>query len=179
MQCTATKKSTGEQCKRRAVDGYKVCTVHGAGTKKRVEAGLRKRPGAPVKSGHYSRHFKEEVLEMIEDFRNDPDMDKVDLEVAYLKSLLPRIEKGDIDEEDKIRLLEKVLTSTIKNMETREKIIEARRYSIGVEKVEMLVKFVFASVQKHVDDPEVLAKIGNELKSIGRETGNIDGTNII
>lgn len=175
MQCTARKKGTGEQCRRRAVDGYKVCTVHGAGTKKRVEAGLRKRPGAPIRSGHYSKHFKEEVIEMIDDFKSDGDLQNLDWEVAYLKSLLPRIEKEPMEEEDRIRLLEKVLTSVFKNMETREKIIEARRYSIGVEKVEMLVKYVFASVQKHVDDPEVLAKIGNELKSIGREANNIDG----
>lgn len=175
MQCQATNKRTKEQCRRRAVNGYKVCTVHGAGTKKRVEAGLRKKPGAPVKHGHYSRHFKDEVLQKIEDFRMDPDLEKLDFEIAYLKSLLPRIENDqDIEESDKVALLEKILSSIFKNMDNREKIIEARRYSIGTEKLKMLVKFMFQAVQMHVEDPEILQKIGLELKELAQKTDNSD-----
>lgn len=172
-QCQARKKRTGEQCRRRAVSGYTVCTVHGAGTRKRVEAGLKKRAGAPIKHGHYSKHFKEEVLQKIEDFRSDPDLEKLDFEIAYLKSLLPRIENDDtLEESDKITLLEKIISSIFKNMDAREKIIEARRYSIGVEKLKLLVKYMFAAVQKHVDDPEILRKIGAELRELASKTDN-------
>lgn len=173
MQCSATNKRTKEQCRRRAVNGYSVCTVHGAGTKKRVEQGVRKKPGAPVIHGHYSRHFKDEVLQKIEDFRQDPDLEKLDFEIAYLKSLLPRIEADmDIEESDKVALLEKILSSIFKNMDSREKIIEARRYSIGTEKLKMLVKFMFQAVQMHVEDPDVLIKIGAELKELAAKTDN-------
>ena len=174
-QCSATNKRTGEQCRRRAVSGYNVCTVHGAGTKKRVEAGERNRSGAPVKHGLYSKHFKEEVLQKIEDFRLDPDLEKLDFEIAYLKSLLPRIENDpEMEESDKVVLLEKILSSIFKNMDNREKIIEARRYSIGVEKLQLLVKYMFAAVQKHVDDPETLQKIGKELHELAQKTDNSD-----
>jgi hypothetical protein len=175
-QCQATNKRTKEQCRRRAVNGYSVCTVHGAGTRKRVEAGLRKKPGAPVKHGHYSRHFKDEVLQKIEDFRTDPDLEKLDFEIAYLKSLLPRIEGDeDLEESDKVALLEKILSSIFKNMDSREKIIEARRYSIGTEKLKMLVKYMFQAVQMHVEDPEVLQKIGVELRGLTGKADNSDG----
>jgi len=174
-QCQAKNKRTGEQCRRKAVNGYSVCTVHGAGTRKRVEAGLRKRPGAPIKHGHYSRQFKEDVLQKIEDFKTDPDLEKLDFEIAYLKSLLPRIENDqDLEESDKVPLLEKILSSIFKNMDAREKIIEARRYSIGTEKLKMLVKFMFQAVQMHVDDPAVLGKIGEELRTLAMKTDNSD-----
>jgi hypothetical protein len=179
-QCQARNKRTGEQCRRRAVSGYNVCTVHGAGTKKRVEAGIRKRPGAPVKNGHYSRHFKEEVLQKIEDFRTDPDLEKLDFEIGYLKSLLARIEDDDdIEEQDKIVMLEKILSSIFKNMDLREKIKEQRRYSIGVEKLKLLVKYMFAAVQKHVDDPAVLSKIAQDLRELASKTQNDGEMNLL
>jgi hypothetical protein len=174
-QCTATNKRTKEQCRRRAVNGYTVCTVHGAGTRKRVEAGLRKMPGAPIKHGHYSNQFKENVLQKIEDFRTDPDLEKLDFEIAYLKSLLPRIENDeDLEESDKVSMLEKILTSIFKNMENREKIKEARRYSIGTEKLKLLVKYMFQAVANHVEDPDVLQKIGMDLKELSSKTDNAE-----
>jgi hypothetical protein len=177
-QCSAKKKRTNEQCQRKAVNGFSVCTVHGAGTRKRVEAGERKTAGAPIKHGHYSKHFKEEVLQKIEDFRQDVDLEKLDFEIGYLKSLLPRIENDNImDESDKIVMLEKILSSIFKNMDNREKIIESRRYSIGTEKLKLLVKYMFASVQKHVEDPEVLQKIGLELRELASKTDNQEDVN--
>ena len=173
-QCTAKCKSTGERCRRKAVTGYNVCTVHGVGSPKRVAQGIRNRPGQPIKTGKSSKYFKEEVLEKIEDFRKDEDLEKLDFEIAYLKSLLPRIEdmgEMDLSEADKVMMLEKILTSIFKNMEGREKIIDARRYSIGVEKLKLLIKYMFASVQKHVDDPEILQKIGAELRELTTKAG--------
>ena len=181
-QCQATNKQTKEQCRRKAVTGYNVCTVHGAGTRKRVEQGIRKPPGAPIKHGHYSKHFKEDVLQKIEDFKSDPDMEKLDFEIAYLKSLLPRIEgmeSDDLAESDKIVLLEKILSSIFKNMDSREKIIEARRYSIGVEKLKLLVKYMFEAVRKHVEDPEVLQQIAEDLRILAGKVENNDDKGLL
>jgi hypothetical protein len=88
--------------------------------------------------------------------------------------LLPRIENDEMEESDKIVLLEKILSSIFKNMDGREKIIEARRYSIGIEKLKLLVKYMFAAVQKHVEDPEILQKIGIELRDLASKTDNSD-----
>lgn len=179
-RCTATVYKTGERCKRLAVTGYEVCAVHGAGTLVRVANGTRKRPGHPIVTGANSKYFKENVLQKIEDFRNDPDLEKLDFELAYLKSLLPRIEdvdNEDLSEVDRIVLLEKIIASIFKNMDTREKVIENRRYSIGVEKLKLLIKFMFSAVQKHVDDPEILRKIGLDLRDLANKTDNSDDVN--
>ncbi len=172
-QCKAKCKSTQEQCRRRAVEGYEVCTVHGAGTKKRVEAGLRKRPGHPIVTGGTSKYMKEEVLKKIEDFKADPDLEKLEFELAYLKTLPSRIEDSQMIESDKIVLLEKTLSSIFNNMDKREKIIEARRYSIGVEKLQLLIKYMFSSVKKHVNDPQVLIAIAQDLRNIAGQTENM------
>ena len=64
QRCTATAKSTKERCNRWAVEGYQVCVVHGAGTKKRqVEAPadgrLRQEPAtAGIKTGKYATFTK-------------------------------------------------------------------------------------------------------------------------
>lgn len=181
-RCTATVKTTGLRCKRLAVTGYEVCAMHGAGTLVRVANGTRKRPGRPPTTCANSKYFKSEVLQKIEDFRNDPDLEKLDFELAYLKSLLPRIEEAEeenLNEIDKIMLLEKIITSIFKNMDTREKVIENRRYSIGVEKLKLLIKFMFSAVQKHVDDPEILRKIGLDLRDLANKTDNTDDVNIM
>ncbi|MDF2615364.1 MAG: hypothetical protein K0Q47_19 [Sedimentibacter sp.] len=174
-QCTAKCKATGERCRRKAVEGYNVCTVHGAGTKKRVEQGIRKRPGAPITTGGRSQYMKKEVLDKVHDYQNDPDLEKLDWELAYLKTLPDRVENSDMLETDKILLLEKTLTSIFNNMDKREKIIEARRYSFGVEKLQLLIQYMFASVKKHVSDPNVLIAIAKDLREIAGQTNNIDG----
>ena len=39
--CKATAKATGQRCRRWAVDGFSVCVVHGAGTRKRQSVAPR------------------------------------------------------------------------------------------------------------------------------------------
>lgn len=174
-QCKAKSKISGERCKKPAVKGFDVCTTHGAGSRKRVEAGLRKDVRTPnLVNGKTSKYFKQEILQKIEDFRKDKDLEKLDFEIAYLKTLPTRIEEVEMHETDKIMLLEKVLTSIFNNMDKREKVIESRRYSIGVEKLQLLIKYMFASVQKHVSDPEVLSKIAKELRELASKTNNTD-----
>jgi hypothetical protein len=172
-QCKAKSKHTGEQCKKAAVNGFEVCMTHGAGSPKRRAAGLRKQVGEQLKTlSPNNKYFKSEILEKIEAFKNDKDLNNLDFELAYLKSIPIRIEKSDAYELDKIMLLEKALKSIFDNMEKKEKIIEARRYSIGVEKLQLLIKYMFSSVQRHVKDPAVLSKIASELRELANKTDN-------
>jgi hypothetical protein len=64
-RCQAISKRSGQQCKRVAVSGYDVCSVHGAGTKKRVEEGERKAAGRPKLINFYSETGIRNVQQMI------------------------------------------------------------------------------------------------------------------
>ena len=73
-QCTATAKSTGEQCQNPAVTGWDVCRMHGAGTPKNGTSG-----GSPPKHGRYSAKRRESLQEKIQAYRE---------ELALLRALL-------------------------------------------------------------------------------------------
>lgn len=55
-QCKAKAHSTGERCKRWANNGFEVCQVHGAGSKKRPG-------GRPVEHGRYATAFQGKLRE--------------------------------------------------------------------------------------------------------------------
>ena len=173
-RCHAKSKHTGMQCKKLAVNGFNVCVTHGAGSPKRREAKMRKQVlESSINISANNQYFKSEVLEKIELFRKDKDLNNLDFELAYLKSIPSRIENNkDLEEVDKIMLLEKALKSIFDNMEKKEKITEARRYSIGIDKLQLLVKFMFSSVQRHVKDPKLLSKIANDLRELANKTEN-------
>lgn len=163
------------RCRKKARRGTTVCGVHGGGYAKREMTGKRKKPGPPIKSpAKKEKFFKEEVLEKVEAFAKDPDLLNTEWEIAYLKSLLPRIESSALLEDEKVELLLKTLDKVIVNIEKREKIIEQRRYSIGIEKIQLLIKYVFEAVKRHVPDPNTLKKIGEELVLITQQMNNTD-----
>jgi hypothetical protein len=88
LKCKAKAKSTGKQCNRWAVEGYEVCTVHGAGTKKRVNDGSRNQPGAPIKTGRYADKLRHPAIAaLLSEFENDPDPMNLFSELAASRAL--------------------------------------------------------------------------------------------
>lgn len=91
MQCQAKAKSTGEQCRRRAVAGRTVCTVHGGLT-----------PVGPAlpqfKHGRYSKYLPTRMAERYQEAQADPDLlalrDEVALLDARLSVLLEQVDAG-------------------------------------------------------------------------------------
>jgi len=81
MQCQAKAKSTGEQCKRRAVKGKRVCTVHGGLT----PGGLA---SPNLKTGRYSKYIPANLTDRYEEAVSDPDILSLNEDVALLRSLV-------------------------------------------------------------------------------------------
>lgn len=160
------------RCRRKSVNGTTVCAVHGATPPKRLEDGSRMRSGNRAKNK--MEYFETEIAERIEAFKQDVDLEKVELELAYLKSLNTRIESSDLSDEKKFKLLQKNIDLIFKNTQVREVIIEQRRYSLGLEKVQLLMKLVFEAVKKHVKEPEIIKKIGKEIQGIAVQMKNLD-----
>lgn len=81
MQCQAKAKSTGEQCKRRAVNGKRVCTVHGGLT----PGGLA---SPNLKTGRYSKYLPAQLQDRYQEAVSDPDILSLNEDVALLRSLV-------------------------------------------------------------------------------------------
>lgn len=60
-RCTATSKTTGERCQRRAAPGAKVCTSHGGAARQVREAGERNRARAQAEEKIARLHLRRDV----------------------------------------------------------------------------------------------------------------------
>lgn len=92
MQCQATNKQTGEQCKRRAVRDKRVCTVHGGLTPTGFAS-------PHFKTGRYSRSLPARLSQRYEESEADPRLLELRSEVslidARLGDLLSRVDSGE------------------------------------------------------------------------------------
>lgn len=91
-QCKAKSKRSGTQCRNRAVTGFKVCWMHGAGSRIRVERGQRKPSGHPVVTGEHAdpeRTRYGRLAELLEEAKADPaGLRTADTELALVKAVL-------------------------------------------------------------------------------------------
>jgi flagellar basal body-associated protein FliL len=88
-RCQAISKHSGQQCKRMANEGYSVCTVHGAGSKKRVKEGRRNAAGRPPVLNFYSRQGKAYIKEAIQaSDASDAQLSTVSVELSILRAAL-------------------------------------------------------------------------------------------
>ena len=92
MQCQAKAKSTQIQCRRRAVKGKKVCTVHGGLTPGGIAS-------PNFKHGRYSKYIPERLSERYHESINDPEILALKMDIslvdARLDDLLSRVDTGE------------------------------------------------------------------------------------
>lgn len=92
MQCQAKAKKTQKQCRRRAVKGKRVCTVHGGLTPGGIAS-------PHFKTGRHSKHLPERMAEKYQESINDPELLALDAEIslvdARLEDLLSRVDTGE------------------------------------------------------------------------------------
>lgn len=92
MQCQAKAKSTGKQCNRSAVNGKRVCTVHGGLTPGGIAS-------PNYKTGRYSKYLPDKLASRYEAAVSDPNLLELNHEIALLdgrlSSLLERIDTGE------------------------------------------------------------------------------------
>lgn len=81
MQCQAKSKQSGQQCKRHATPGKKVCVIHGG----RSLAGAN---SPTFKDGSKSKYYPKRLLEVYEDVENDPRLTDVRNKIALVESLM-------------------------------------------------------------------------------------------
>ena len=92
MQCTAKVYKTGQQCRRRAVDGMKVCQVHGGATPRGIAS-------PHYKDGRYSKVLPTRLAARYMEAQRDPALLELREDVALLDArladLLARVDTGE------------------------------------------------------------------------------------
>lgn len=174
LQCTALSKAKIRQglprsecrCQRRAVTGYNVCQVHGAGSPFKGRKG-----GGPMKTGKHSRKTDQftDLSEMIEAYRNDEELDNLDQDIATLRALL-NVKLDCIDIHDPRSLDRNV--QTVRDLmrdiryTTQQKSDIESQYLIPIENIQMFLQNVMLVLSANIQDKELLRKIVTELQSI-------------
>jgi hypothetical protein len=94
MQCTAHSARTGLPCKRRAVTGYTVCCVHGAG-----KPGIGRPGGRPIVNGRWSKYLPNRLAEKYNEASKDPELlnlrQDIGLIDARVSDVLSRVDTGE------------------------------------------------------------------------------------
>lgn len=174
MQCTAMSKAKLRQglprsecrCRRRAVKGYTVCQVHGAGSPYKGRKG-----GGPMKTGQHSKHKEEfaDLSELIQSFRTDDELCDLNQDVATLRALLS-LKLDQIDLNDPKSLDRNVhtvrdLMRDIRYTVQQKSDIESQ-YLIPIENVQMFLQNVMLVLTANIQDKDLLHKIVSELQGI-------------
>jgi hypothetical protein len=159
-RCQALLTSKTKQCARPASEGFEVCTVHGAGKRKRVERGERKETGRPLKSGLYSRKELRKVGDVLEELQTlHLDLDKSDEELLVMKATIQWLlgQGSRFDEqaetaagllEDSVRAINAGIGSADELSATLDKLTEASRLIPGVQSyADRLAEHAFRVIQ--------------------------------
>lgn len=81
MQCTATSKRSGQQCRNAAVRGQRVCRMHGAHSRKGAASGR-------FVDGRYSKALPERLAARYAAAEADPELLNLRSEIALVESLI-------------------------------------------------------------------------------------------
>lgn len=174
MQCTALSKAKLRQglpksecrCQRRAVTGYNVCQVHGAGSPFKGRKG-----GGPMKTGLYSKHKEDftDLGQLIDAYKTDSDLCDLNQDVALLRSLLD-LKVAEVDINDAKSLDKNIhtirdLMRDIRYTVQQKNDIESQ-YLIPIENIQVFLQNVMLVLSANIQDKELLRKIVTELQGI-------------
>lgn len=173
-QCTALSKTKLRmglpksecRCGRRAVYGYNVCQMHGAGSPYKGRKG-----GRPMITGQYSKHREEftDLSELIEAYKSDDQLCDMNQDVATLRALLDlKLAQIDVNNErtldknvDTIRNLMRDIRYTVQQKSDIES-----QYLIPIENIQIFLQNVMLVLSANISDKELLRKIVTELQGI-------------
>jgi len=158
----------GQQCSNWVIPGSDYCSKHtNPVPSKPSDFKPKVIPKGKVKEGLYSTtKYTASVQGMVSEYRKDPDLENLDIELAYMKSLKDRVENLEIPEFDKVKLVGDILIETTKMAERRQKIIEARKYYLEVSQITYFVTQILNIINRHVQSPEERLAIKEDIQGL-------------
>lgn len=169
MICGAKSKSTSKPCTRVAGFG----TDHKGTGKCRTHGGK-----TPIKHGRYSKAIPAEYLELYDEMRQEPNINSLASELAYLRIVLMRLEKkhgtnADGTEKSVVMLGEvgleplQMIADTIEQIsrvvKRKHDMEEGTKITFSLTELKEFSDAITQAVIKHVSNPETITAIKCEL----------------
>ena len=159
-----------KKCNFFAVPGSNFCKRHNIPVPEKTETSkdVKSKKRGVVRYGLHSTNANTARLQdLIEQYKNSPDLETLDNELAYMKMLPNRIEDNEsLTDADKVEAVQKVLGEIGKLAERRQKIIEAKKFYLEVSQISYFVRQVIKVIDKHVQTPEIRMAIKTDLQNL-------------
>ena len=154
MQCQAKSKATGVQCRRRAVKGKRVCTVHG---------GLTPSGHASphFKSGRYSRYLPARLTERYREAQADQRLLELREEIALIDARLCEL----LPTEDWAQILQVIEQRRRLVVSENRRLVEAGQM-LSVEQAMLMIAALTDIIKVHVTDRKLLAAITADVAKL-------------
>jgi len=177
-QCTARSKNSQERCLNPAVQGFRVCRMHGAGTHKRGRYG-----GSKPKHGLYSKKFKLRLGELADQIKTDPDMVNIDeyiaIQTLMVGRMLEDMENTANEEDDAGKKMGDIAAARLfyksvmqgmdsiqKGLERRQRILESKKYTMQVDEVRALIRKLLDIINDEIADDETRRRITARCRTL-------------
>lgn len=164
--CMAKRRYDGLACTKAAMVNkageYTRCREHGGAS-----------PGAPMKSGQYSKLAARRILEIAEDMENDAGLTAIENNVKILAALF--VEKMESLAEEGLDVLPDSelgkligMTERLSNViERRHRIREGQKYTVKIEHLQYIVVAVSDAVNRVLsEEPELRSRLAKEIEGI-------------
>ena len=154
MQCSAKCKSTSQQCRRRAVKGKRVCTVHGGLT----PAGAA---SPHYRTGRYSKCLPARLTERYHEAQADKRLLELREEIALIDARL-----ADLLTVEAWPEIYEVIEQRRRLVESEHKRLVETKQMLSVESAMLMVSALTDIIKTHVTDRKLLAAITNDVSKL-------------
>jgi len=165
LKCKAKSKSTGDRCDRWAVEGFEVCQVHGAGTKKNPG-------GRPPKTGLHSKVLRQKLAEKVDEYIEDPNLCNIRVNIALKRALLDELLSKRKKKDKKLNIAtinnaSQLLNSISQDIERLDKIEHGSKHTITIGVLQQTISVIVHVIDKNVPEQKVKNRIFRELSEFG------------
>jgi hypothetical protein len=164
MQCTAWSKQNNRRCHNKAVIGYNVCRMHGAGN---IHKG--KKGGRPVEHGMYSNKVNTDLEGLYDEFLDSQDnVSALNDDIALMRAMMITSlkEKSNTPEGKQAQA-----NQFLKYMRDIRYAIELKddiesKFMVSIETVQIFLNQLIFILKKHIKDEDLLMSIMEDMRKV-------------